>query len=91
MKAPIYALLVATMLSAPFAAFAEEGPRPSSYHDWPGMTNATPPAVEPVATPFDGTRPSSLDNWHGMTGTTLPPNASSVDPSFEGVRPSPNH
>jgi hypothetical protein len=92
MKHRIYAaLVVVAVAGAPLAAFAADGPRPSSYHDWPGMMQGTAPASEPTVTPFDGTRPSSLDNWHGMTGPVDASNASSADPVFDGPRPSPNH
>jgi hypothetical protein len=85
------AVLGITLAAAPLAAFAQEGPRASSYGNWSGMMNAAPPAAEPAVTPFDGARPSSLNNWHGMTGTSNPIGASSADPSFDGPRPSPNH
>lgn len=84
------AFLGISLASAPLTAFAQQGPRPSSYDNWPGMTNTTAPASETAVTAFDGTRPS-LDNWRGMTGTVDSVGVSSADPSFAGPRPSPNH
>jgi hypothetical protein len=90
MKKHIYAVIVvAAVATTPFAAFAE-GPRPSSYDNWPGMMQDTAPVSVPSTSPFEGPRPSSLNNWHGMNGP-VPPNVSSADPVFEGPRPSPNH
>ena len=91
MKKQIHAaIVVAAIAGVPFAAFAD-GPRPSSYNDWPGMMQDTVPATVPSVSPFEGPRPSSLNNWQGMTGPVYSPSVSSADPVFDGPRPSPNH
>jgi hypothetical protein len=92
MKQQIYAaLIVAVVAGAPFAAFAEQGPRPSSYNDWPGMMQDTPPATMPAVNAFDGPRPSSQNNWPGMSQDPAAASVSSADPVWDGPRPSPNH
>ena len=91
MKKQIHAaIVVAAIAGVPFAAFAD-GPRPSSYNDWPGMMQDAVPATVPSVSPFDGPRPSSLNNWRGMTGPVYSPGLSSADPVFDGPRPSSNH
>ena len=92
MKTQIYvALVVAAVAGAPLAAFAEEGPRASSYNDWPGMMQNTVPAAVPAVSPFEGPRPSSQNNWQGMSQDPAANTVSSSDPAFQGPRPSPNH
>lgn len=91
MRKTIYAaLLGAAVISAPLAAFAQEGPRPSSLSNWPGISQNTPPAYVPSASPSEGPRPSSLSNWPGVSGGYAA-GGSYTDPSFAGPRPSPNH
>jgi hypothetical protein len=88
MNKHIYAaIVVAAIAGVPFAAFAD-GPRPSSYHDWPGMMQDTAPVTVPSISPFDGARPSSLHNWPGMSQQPAPATVSSADPVREGPRPS---
>jgi hypothetical protein len=85
------AIAVAIVAGAPLlSAFAAEGPRPSSYNNWPGMMDNAAPAIEPAASPFDGPRPSSLDNWPGMMSTAVPATVPSASP-FDGPRPSSAH
>lgn len=91
MKKQIYAALIITAVAGvPFAASAE-GPRPSSYNDWPGMMHDNSPAAMPAVNAFDGPRPSSLNNWPGMSQSPAPAAVSSADPVWQGPRPSPAH
>jgi hypothetical protein len=64
MKKSIYAAVVAVALAgAPLAAYAD-GPRPSSYNNWPGMTQAAMPAAFNAVSAFDGPRtPSPHYEW----------------------------
>ena len=88
MNKQIYAaIVVAAIAAAPVTAFAE-GPRPSSYHDWPGMMQDTAPAAVPSTSPFDGPRPSSLSNWPGMSQQPDPATVSSSDAARQGPRAS---
>jgi hypothetical protein len=92
MKKQIYAALIAAAVAgAPFAAFAQQGPRAASYNNWPGMTQDTAPASVPTLSPFEGARPSSENNWPGMSQVPAANTVSSSDPNFQGPRPSPNH
>ena len=92
MKKQIYvALIAAAVAGAPFAAFAQEGPRAASYNNWPGMMQNTVPSAVPAASPFEGARPSSQNNWPGMSQDPAANTVSSSDPNFQGPRPSPNH
>src|SRR5258707_3145520 len=64
----IYAALLGVALAgAPLAAFADEGPRPSSLHNWPGMMQDTAAEAVTPATP----------------GTYGAPNVSPADPVFQ--------
>jgi hypothetical protein len=88
MNKQIYAaVIIAAVAGAPFAAFAE-GPRVSSYHDWPGMMQDAAPASFPSVSPFEGPRPSSLNNWRNMSQQSAAEAVSSADPARQGSRAS---
>jgi hypothetical protein len=91
MRTTIYAaLFVGGVLVTPLAASAQEGPRPSSQGNVPGMMQDNPPAYGSSVTPFDGSRPSSLGNWPEMSGGNTA-GESSANPIFQGPRPGPRH
>jgi len=88
MNKQIYAaVIVAAIVGAPIAAFAQ-APYLPSYNGWAGMAPEAAPANVPSSAPFDGPRPSSRNNWPGMSPQFAPANESSADPVLEGPRPS---
>ena len=88
----IYAALLGIALAgAPLAAFAQEGPRPSSLNNWPGMVDQTSLAYG-AATPAYGApsySPTAPGTWSNFPASAAP--LSSANPVFDGPRPSPNY
>ncbi len=90
MKNRMYAVMaMAVVAGVSFAASAQEGPRPSSYDNWPGMAHYVTPAATPYAGPIEP--PASAGNWPGMTPYNAPAVSYSANPSFYGPRPSSAH
>jgi hypothetical protein len=81
------AIIVAAIVGAPIAVFAQTAYLPSS-NGWAGEAQVAAPANVPSASPFDGPRPSSHNNWPGMSQQFVPAFGSSTDPVLEGPRPS---
>ena len=81
------AVIVAAIVGAPIAAFAQTAYLPS-YNGWAGEVPEAAPANVPYISPFDGPRPSSLNNWPGMSPEVPPAAVSSADPVLQGPRPS---
>src|SRR5258708_1564348 len=89
MKNRAYAVMaMAIVAGVSFAAFAQEGPRPSSYDNWRGMTNTVTPVAIPSTPPNEPSAPEG--NLPGTT-TYNAPTTYSADPSFAGPRPSSAH
>ena len=81
------ALLGIALAGAPLGAFAQEGPRPSSYNNWPGMLQPNAPAAVTAAAPG----PYGAPNVDPADPIFRQRAINSADPSFDGPRPSPNH
>ena len=87
MKNRLYAAIAVVLVAGvPVASALAEGPRPSSYNNWPGMMDNSGPANVPSAYPVQQPRASSLATWPRMTYNAM------LSPSpFDRPRPSPAH
>jgi hypothetical protein len=86
MHKTVYAALLGVALAgAPLAAFAQEGPRPSSMNNWPGMVQAAP---APAANATNGGYGSPDVN---PAASVFQAPVTNADPVFAGPRPSQNH
>jgi hypothetical protein len=68
-------MAIAVAAGVSFAASAQEGPRPSSYDNWPGMAHYVTPAATPYAGPIEppasGAGPDDPVSAQPLTQQTL--------------------
>lgn len=91
MKNRVYAIMtMAVVTGVSIAASAQEGPRSSSYGNWPGMLNSP---VAAAAAPVASIEPPApaMPVWQEGASPYYTPAAPVYNPSFEGPRPSSAH